>query len=333
MRGKVKPLSSCWPGIGITPAHAGKRVLRAASVSDARDHPRTCGEKLLAGSRTRSRLGSPPHMRGKDAAAGDGLGSVGITPAHAGKSKRVEQALGVHRDHPRTCGEKGHRQTLDAICMGSPPHMRGKGADVTHRPANPGITPAHAGKSLFSVSMGLLFRDHPRTCGEKVALAPSWVPFVGSPPHMRGKARVDGRRLHSRGITPAHAGKSAALLWLFLSLGDHPRTCGEKLPASPGAPLPAGSPPHMRGKAPVTSSMAAERGITPAHAGKRYAVRSAFVLPWDHPRTCGEKASIRGSVFPLAGSPPHMRGKVLDHPVPDLRHGITPAHAGKRFCC
>ena len=31
------------------------------------------------------------------------------------------------------------------------------------------------------------------------------------------------------------------------------------------------------------------------------------------------------------GSPPRVRGKGLDRPLSDLRHGITPACAGKRF--
>mgnify|MGYP001625087176 CR=1 FL=1 len=46
MRGKVlhQALGNLFRG--ITPAHAGKRVLPGAIVPDARDHPRTCGEKL-----------------------------------------------------------------------------------------------------------------------------------------------------------------------------------------------------------------------------------------------------------------------------------------------
>ena len=51
-----------------------------------------------------------------------------------------------------------------------------------------------------------------------------------------------------KGITPAHAGKSALRQRLPVAVEDHPRACGEKgsLVFSWFAPL--GSPPRMRGK-------------------------------------------------------------------------------------
>ena len=66
---------------------------------------------------------------------------------------------------------------------------------------------------------------------------------------MRGKDSSSGfHNVHLR-ITPAYAGKSyCACLWLD-DIEDHPRLCGEKLPAAPSLP--------------------AAPGITPAYAGKR----------------------------------------------------------------
>ena len=50
--------------------------------------------------------GSPPHMRGK-ASKFELLSAIdGITPAHAGKSRRTTPATSWQKDHPRTCGEK-----------------------------------------------------------------------------------------------------------------------------------------------------------------------------------------------------------------------------------
>ena len=70
--------------------------------------------------------------------------------------------------------------------------------------------------------------------------------------------------------------------------------------------------------------------ITPAHAGKSLSDNSEEKKDVDHPRTCGEKKSVKASIPPFAGSPPHMRGKELLCDFADFYGGITPAHAGKR---
>ena len=50
---------------GITPACAGKSSTRFLTEILSWDHPRMCGEKLLWYLRQRSKMGSPPHVRGK----------------------------------------------------------------------------------------------------------------------------------------------------------------------------------------------------------------------------------------------------------------------------
>ena len=59
-------------------------------------------------------------------------------------------------------------------------------------------------------------------------------------------------------------------------------------------------------------------------------------MPWhshgkDHPRMRGEKPVISPPVTPVAGSPPHARGKVLKLFDIGQRIRITPACAGKSF--
>ena len=49
----------------ITPAHAGKTSLAYNNLMPCLDHPRACGENLLADADTQANLGSPPRMRGK----------------------------------------------------------------------------------------------------------------------------------------------------------------------------------------------------------------------------------------------------------------------------
>ena len=53
---------------GITPAHAGKSTAKAVCTWTAKDHPRACGEKLNCSLNGFAIRGSPPRMRGKDAA-------------------------------------------------------------------------------------------------------------------------------------------------------------------------------------------------------------------------------------------------------------------------
>ena len=132
----------------------------------------------------------------------------GITPAHAGKSLvQMPQIVSIE-DHPRTCGEKIPRTTPYREALGSPPHMRGKVPHPRIQQADARITPAHAGKSSLYWSMSSVFQDHPRTCGEKTAREIPHKQKMGSPLHMRGKARWEHRARLPRRITPAHAGKS-----------------------------------------------------------------------------------------------------------------------------
>ena len=65
--------------------------------------------------------------------------------------------------------------------------MRGKAADLRQLFQISGITPAYAGKSCSKELWLVLYKDHPRVCGEKGKLIPFYVDEVGSPPRMRGK--------------------------------------------------------------------------------------------------------------------------------------------------
>ena len=148
---------------------------------------------------------------------------------------------------------------------------------------------------------------------------------------MRGKATLRSSSIMDCGITPAHAGKSSLFSLPNNRLGDHPRTCGEKVHMRTDRRTLLGSPPHMRGKEDTTRATRQQRGITPAHAGKRSSTRTSRPAGWDHPRTCGEKNASLLVLTPTRGSPPHMRGKVDPFKISKHGAGITPAHAGKRL--
>ena len=208
--------------------------------------------------------------------------------------------------------------------------MRGKGTEIVHNIWAAGITPAYAGKRPRCAVISAFPRDHPRICGEKPTEDDAAALPLGSPPHMRGKVIVRAAGGPCPGITPAYAGKSQWAGGLVVSIGDHPRICGEKRGAPVSLIRSAGSPPHMRGKGSFFNVLNCVIRITPAYAGKSTKSRSVTRWRWDHPRICGEKHLWHEKDSLPPGSPPHMRGKAGRCRNGRYCAGITPAYAGKR---
>ena len=207
VRGKAFGFPRLIPGLGITPAHAGKSPCSGWGWASRWDHPRACGEKPAAASSRTHTTGSPPRVRGKAGRLAKALAALWITPACAGKSSHPYYTTLPRGDHPRVCGEKVSEMITPTSKAGSPPRMRGKDRPVFHRQPTAGITPAHAGKSAIREPPAGNGGDHPRACGEKPCSCCNGQVLPGSPPRMRGKvtALMDGMQLV--GITPAHAGK------------------------------------------------------------------------------------------------------------------------------
>ena len=149
VRGKGLRLCAVLRAGRITPACAGKRWLAFSCSSGKQDHPRMCGEKSTAPGRPSTRIGSPPHVRGKDTIFGACAQKTGITPACAGKRYSSSFPPAGAGDHPRMCGEKCVCGCLQTPLIGSPPHVRGKVSKYAAKPADYRITPACAGKSNY----------------------------------------------------------------------------------------------------------------------------------------------------------------------------------------
>ena len=147
MRGKVMRRFSASAVGGITPAYAGKRSARPGYAHNRRDHPRVCGEKAAAAAPAHNQSGSPPRMRGKERQAWPASAAMGITPAYAGKRVVDVPFSTFCWDHPRVCGEKDSSFVKYAVCIGSPPRMRGKAKWELSARERARITPAYAGKS------------------------------------------------------------------------------------------------------------------------------------------------------------------------------------------
>ena len=210
--------------------------------------------------------------------------------------------------------------------------MRGKGQKGLIFVLQPRITPAYAGKRLLRQLRHITSRDHPRVCGEKVGPVGCVSGWLGSPPRMRGKDRVERHQEGRKGITPAYAGKRGCKMTPAFLSWDHPRVCGEKYPSGGRPHCGGGSPPRMRGKARMYPKNEVWFRITPAYAGKSIEPPPNRRARRDHPRVCGEKHRAAAESARPSGSPPRMRGK---GPLPGKGRepfGITPAYAGKRPC-
>ena len=65
VRGKGQSGGRGLPGVGITPAYAGKRIKLRKRHSICGDHPRVCGEKTRSARLSTRASGSPLRVRGK----------------------------------------------------------------------------------------------------------------------------------------------------------------------------------------------------------------------------------------------------------------------------
>ena len=217
----------------ITPAWAGKRMSFFASSELDKDHPRVGGEKFSTVFVGFLLPGSPPRGRGKVEDMRKAGLNPRITPAWAGKSRRHAESRTKSKDHPRVGGEKLKQRMCSTAIAGSPPRGRGKDKLNVREDFAPGITPAWAGKSPFSIGLLATCWDHPRVGGEKRLMVLVLRAVTGSPPRGRGKGSIAFFCLFCLRITPAWAGKSYLIGTGLGDTKDHPRVGGEK-PAKRG---------------------------------------------------------------------------------------------------
>ena len=268
-------------------------------------------------------------MRGKPRGPRSLCSPVGLIPAHAGKTSRVQSLKPSGRAHPRACGENTETRAGARGEMGSSPRMRGKRLHRVELCGNVGLIPAHAGKTLIATLKLSPHWAHPRACGENGAGAVEEGEYLGSSPRMRGKPLRPGRGCGRAGLIPAHAGKTGRCSRRKETRRAHPRACGENSPFQLTAPRPSGSSPRMRGKPEKGWHGGSLRGLIPAHAGKTIAATCFTIASEAHPRACGENLSDMRRAIWDEGSSPRMRGKRLSCLWYSRARGLIPAHAGK----
>ena len=186
--------------------------------------------------------------------------------------------------------------------------MRGARVHVLTQVVPSGIIPAYAGSTLAVLGQ-------PRDA-------------AGSSPRMRGapvRPVVQGPR---RRIIPAYAGSTDGVQNRQMARQDHPRVCGEHYALHFCPPSPWGSSPRMRGAHTGRSRMAKSMRIIPAYAGSTAPRRRPSNRGWDHPRVCGEHATLSRMPVSPSGSSPRMRGAQRTGQECQIHSGIIPAYAG-----
>ena len=152
--------------------------------------------------------GSSPLTRGKRREGPGEYLSVGLIPAHAGKTRSSAQMTRRLRAHPRSRGENCISRPNVRSGPGSSPLTRGKLSAVLPGEEGTGLIPAHAGKTREPAAESGALEAHPRSRGENANLRHTFFLGRGSSPLTRGKHFTELATNTLRGLIPAHAGKT-----------------------------------------------------------------------------------------------------------------------------
>ena len=132
----------------------------------------------------------------------------GIIPAYAGNTSMGNPLPSGNGDHPRVCGEHVTPWRDSEAILGSSPRMRGTPEHMELWNKARGIIPAYAGNTRIWAHARLCSEDHPRVCGEHLAVLDALVLSVGSSPRMRGTHGTTQFYNPQTGIIPAYAGNT-----------------------------------------------------------------------------------------------------------------------------
>ena len=267
-------------------------------------------------------------MRGTHGLNVQGSTFDGIIPAYAGNTFAHPFVAALRGDHPRVCGEHFRQLSAAQKRAGSSPRMRGTPLAKILLFALHGIIPAYAGNTCLPLAVPTPKRDHPRVCGEHFGTARGGGTHRGSSPRMRGTRAVCCDGDDRIGIIPAYAGNTHSPSDSSHWIRDHPRVCGEHTEGTSKTANWQGSSPRMRGTRTPASRESVQNGIIPAYAGNTHVEERTYSSCRDHPRVCGEHASVPALSHLVLGSSPRMRGTPSGMGDVDVRRGIIPAYAG-----
>ena len=295
--------------VRLIPAHAGKTWSIRCMAFCGPAHPRSRGENISAPASTPSMRGSSPLTRGKLDLVRTQVRTIGLIPAHAGKTRPGMPTTPSRPAHPRSRGENFQAKTIPARGPGSSPLTRGKRERRRDPIAGARLIPAHAGKTAPGPTPARGWAAHPRSRGENITWIAQLITSCGSSPLTRGK-RVPGcPQLRADRLIPAHAGKTSRQKRFLRGGRAHPRSRGENVSDDGTQSRARGSSPLTRGKRSCGPWGRGRARLIPAHAGKTCASAARASTRAAHPRSRGENRPTVSWPTATTGSSPLTRGK------------------------
>ena len=152
---------------------------------------------------------------------------------------------------------------------------------------------------------------------------------VGSSPRGRGKPTLARELGTEKGLIPARAGKTGAVVVSQSRKAAHPRAGGENSSEAGDEKGATGSSPRGRGKPASDRGHGTPARLIPARAGKTALLQRGQDRRGAHPRAGGENGSVEIQGIKKLGSSPRGRGKPRERDGCLVGLGLIPARAGK----
>ena len=165
------------------------------------------------------------------------------------------------------CGNHIPRKGTVWETRGSPPRVREPRITDPNIVRAYRITPACAGTTHVIFPSFVQLQDHPRVCGNHIAISYLVKSNLGSPPRVREPPNICIPTKIIRRITPACAGTTAESSASSTSARDHPRVCGNHAQKMDVPAVGWGSPPRVREPPTFERCSVSFTRITPACAG------------------------------------------------------------------
>ena len=290
------------------PAGAGEPIRRSDGGRVALVYPRGCGGTSGRASRSWTRRGLSPRVRGNQGYGWAVAWRAGSIPAGAGEprirvGRRMESWV-----YPRGCGGTAIARTQVQEGQGLSPRVRGN--PITAQPPTiyTGSIPAGAGEPDAEAVEEPVSEVYPRGCGGTAATNSKASPSAGLSPRVRGNLSDNVTGLVRSGSIPAGAGEPHHAGLHDVRCRVYPRGCGGTHSRDrPVAPI-RGLSPRVRGNRLDLQPCRHLAGSIPAGAGEPALADPGVVCLRVYPRGCGGTGGVCSSIVCLLGLSPRVRG-------------------------
>ena len=218
------------PHTGLTPASAGRTYVRPSPSLWRWAYPRECGENHNRVVGCLQEHGLPPRVRGERRSRRFDPRVARLTPASAGRTRRLASSRQTPKAYPRECGENPSGIWPNERFPGLPPRVRGEPSSSMTNTSVSRLTPASAGRTERCESFRLDPSAYPRECGENLVSSSDPPPKPGLPPRVRGERLSAPTHPSASGLTPASAGRTESWTSSPNRPRAYPRECGENGP-------------------------------------------------------------------------------------------------------